>query len=61
MIIDADADRQTRHAIASRICWRLALEGTVVDVFVQSERVVRERERDVGSLTYYALKEGVAL
>ncbi len=31
------------------------------DVFVQSEGLVKERQRDTGYLTYYALKEGVPI
>ncbi len=61
VIIDRDADWHTRQRIASRVCWRLALEGIFADLFLQSERVVQERAQDTGYLTYYVLKEGVPL
>ncbi len=61
VMIDSEADFHQRQAIASRICWGLALEGIFADVFVQSEKTAQERAKDTGYLTYYVLKEGVAI
>ncbi len=61
VVIDRDLGFHQRNAIASKICWRLAREGIVADVFVQAEQTVRERAKDPGYLTYYVLKEGVPL
>ncbi len=61
VILNAEVDRKTRHAIASRICWRLAREGMIADVILQSEQTVQQRREDLGTLTYYVLREGVAV
>jgi predicted nucleotidyltransferase len=61
VVIDIDPGFHTRQKIASHICWRLAREGIFADVFIQSEQTVLERAKDMGYLTYYALKEGVAI
>ena len=61
VVIDQDPGLHERHAIASRICWRLMQESIVADVFIQGEQTVRERASDTGYLTYYVMKEGVAI
>lgn len=59
VVVHEEMDRKTRWRLASRIALRLARQGIVADVFLQSERTVREHAKDTGRLCYYALKEGI--
>ena len=60
-VVDKDLPFAEREKLASRICWRLAENDVFADVFVQSEKTVRQRKNDTGRLTYYVVKEGVSL
>lgn len=59
ILISPTAPARVRWDIADRICERLADEGIVADVFVQSEETATERAHNTGYLTYYVLKEGI--
>lgn len=61
VVIDTELDFHKREDVASRIRFRLAQDDIFADVFVQSEQVVNQRKGDTGYLTYYVLKEGVAI
>lgn len=61
VVIDTELDFHKREDVASRIRLRLAQDDIFADVFVQSEQVVNQRKGDTGYLTYYVLKEGVAI
>jgi len=59
VIVDRDLSYSERWDISDRIRQRFVQAGFYGDVFVQSERVVRERKNNPGFLIYYVLKEGV--
>ena len=61
VVIDKELGFHKREDVASQIRFRLAKQDIFADVFVQSEDVVNQRKADTGYLTYYVLKEGVAI
>jgi len=60
-IIDRDIPFPEKRRIATSIRRRFVQAGFCGDIFIQSERVAREREGNTGYLTYYAVKEGVEI
>lgn len=61
VVIDRDPSYSERWDISDRIRLRFVRAGFFGDVFIQSERIVEERKRNTGFLTYYVLKEGVEI
>lgn len=61
VIVDKDIPYATRWEISDRIRQRFVDADFCGDVFVQSEKMVNEREGNTGFLAYYALKEGMDL
>ena len=61
VVIDRDISLEERRRITGSIGLRFVEAGFYGDVFIQSEKVVREREGNTGYLTYYVMKEGVEI
>lgn len=61
VVVDKDLPYSERREMATSIRRRLAQAGIVADIFIQARSVVRQREKNTGYLTYYALNEGVEI
>jgi predicted nucleotidyltransferase len=61
VVVDRDIPFQEIRKITGRIDLRFVQSGFWGDVFIQSEKVVHQREQNTGYLTYYVLREGVVI
>lgn len=61
VVIDKPTDFTAKKHIRGRISIRLAESHISSDIIIQSADIVNERKDKFGYLTYYALKEGLAV
>lgn len=61
VIIDKSIDFTTKKHIRGKIGIRLAELRVPSDIIIQSSDIADERKDKLGYLTYYALKEGLAV
>ena len=60
VITEGDVSQEKKWEIIMRIKRRLA-KKIPNDVFIRTEKEVESQKRDVGMITYYALKEGIEI
>jgi predicted nucleotidyltransferase len=61
VVVDRECGFREMQDIISRISWRLATIEIYADVIVESQKTVEQRKNNTGFLTYYVLKEGIAI
>jgi predicted nucleotidyltransferase len=60
-IIDRKIDFEIQNRIRTLIRRRLAKQRISVDIIIRSESAYEKDRTDTGNITYYAVKEGVAV
>lgn len=59
--VDRDISFPAKAAISARILTRLAENGIDADLVIKTEGRLHQEQDNVGSITHYAMKEGVTL
>lgn len=61
VIIDKDLDFNQKWKIIKSIKRKLAMQKIPNDIILNSQSQVERYKNDVGRITYYAMKEGIAI
>jgi len=61
VVIDKDLSFQKKWDIVDKIKIILAKLKISNDIILKSEKEIQESQNDIGTITYYALKEGVSI
>lgn len=58
VVVDKEIDFKIKRKLVGKILTKLIQYKIPADILIQPEKIIKERQNDIGYLTYYVLKEG---